>query len=43
MTDGLNGIYYGRSPVSALDQIAKDWRDGGGDAIRAEYEKQLQA
>jgi putative aldouronate transport system substrate-binding protein len=43
VTDGLSNIFFGRAPVSSLDQIVKEWRDGGGDTIRAEYEKQLQA
>jgi putative aldouronate transport system substrate-binding protein len=43
VTDGLNAIFFGRSPVSALDQVIKDWRAGGGDQIRSEYEQELQA
>lgn len=36
-TDGVNQILFGREPVSALDQLVKDWRTNGGDQIRKEY------
>jgi putative aldouronate transport system substrate-binding protein len=38
-TDALAEIVVGRSPVSNLDQIRKDWRSGGGDQIRGEMEQ----
>jgi len=43
MGDGLNNIVYGRAAMSAYDQLVKDWRTGGGDQIRTEYEQALQA
>ena len=41
--DGLNDIIFGRSDVSTLDTLVRDWRAGGGDTIRGEYEAALQA
>jgi len=35
------GIVTGRRPLSDLEDLRKRWRAGGGDEIRAEYEKQL--
>ena len=43
MTDGVNSIMFGREPVSSYDQLVKDWRANGGDQIRAEYGKAIQA
>lgn len=43
MSDGLTNIIFGRSELSSLDQLVKEWRSGGGDQIRAEYEQALQA
>lgn len=40
--DGLTDIVAGRRPFSDYDQIVSDWRSGGGDQIRAEYEQALQ-
>ena len=31
-------VIAGRAPLSKWDAVVKDWRSGGGDAIRAEYE-----
>lgn len=41
VVDGTNNIIFGRSPVSSLDQLVKDWRANGGDTIRAELEEEL--
>jgi putative aldouronate transport system substrate-binding protein len=41
VTDGVKDIIFGRSEVSGLDQLVRDWRAGGGDQIRAELEQQL--
>jgi putative aldouronate transport system substrate-binding protein len=41
--DGVEGIIYGRDPLSALDQVIATWRSGGGDQMRKEYEEALQA
>ncbi len=43
VTDGVNSIMFGREPVSSYDALVKDWRTNGGDQIRTEYEKALQA
>ncbi|MDE3074750.1 MAG: extracellular solute-binding protein [Chloroflexota bacterium] len=37
--DAVDAIIFGRSPVSSLDQVVKDWRSGGGDQIRSEMGK----
>ncbi|GAB2597491.1 extracellular solute-binding protein [Pseudactinotalea suaedae] len=37
--DAANAILLGREPVSSWDEVATDWRSGGGDTIRAEYEE----
>jgi putative aldouronate transport system substrate-binding protein len=41
--DQLPLIVFGKSPVSALDDMVKQWRDNGGDQIRSEYEQAFQA
>jgi putative aldouronate transport system substrate-binding protein len=41
--DQLNEIVFGKRPVSALDDLVKEWRTNGGDKIRAEYEQALEA
>jgi putative aldouronate transport system substrate-binding protein len=38
MTDGVNQILFGRTPVSSLDDLVRTWRSTGGDQIRSEYE-----
>jgi putative aldouronate transport system substrate-binding protein len=40
--DGLTDLVAGRRPFSDYDQLVSDWRSGGGDQIRAEYEQALQ-
>jgi putative aldouronate transport system substrate-binding protein len=42
MADGFTNIIFGRSELSTLDQLVKDWRSQGGDQIRTEYEHALQ-
>jgi putative aldouronate transport system substrate-binding protein len=37
--DGLGEIVTGRSPLSNLDQLLSDWRAGGRDRMRSEYEQ----
>ncbi|MGH2363791.1 MAG: hypothetical protein ACRDHX_03960 [Chloroflexota bacterium] len=37
--DGVNGIIFGRNNISTLSQVVSDWKSGGGDQIRSEYEK----
>jgi putative aldouronate transport system substrate-binding protein len=36
--DGLGEIVTGRNPLSNLDQLLNDWKAGGGDQMRKEYE-----
>ena len=39
LSDRSTDILWGRAPVSSWDQVVKDWRDQGGDAIRHELEE----
>jgi putative aldouronate transport system substrate-binding protein len=39
MADGIGQIVTGASPVSAFDQLVADWRNAGGDQMRAEYQQ----
>jgi putative aldouronate transport system substrate-binding protein len=41
MVDGVNQIIFGRAELSTLDGLVQAWRTGGGDQIRAEYERAL--
>lgn len=41
ITDAINGVIAGRTPLSGLKDAVRQWRDGGGDQIRGEYEKAL--
>jgi putative aldouronate transport system substrate-binding protein len=34
-------VVLGRQPVSAIDQLIKDWRSQGGDQIRGEFEQAI--
>ena len=36
--DGVNEVLFGRAALSSLDGIVQNWRQTGGDQIRAEYE-----
>jgi putative aldouronate transport system substrate-binding protein len=40
--DGVAQIVFGRDNISSFDQLVSDWRSGGGDQIRAEYQNALQ-
>lgn len=42
-TDYVNGIVTGRKPLSALKEFRETWRKQGGDQLRTELEKGLQA
>lgn len=42
VSDQLLAIVTGRSPLSDLDTLLKDWAAQGGDQIRAEYQDLLQ-
>ena len=37
--DAITDIVTGRRPPADLDGLVKDWRSGGGDASRAEFEQ----
>ena len=43
VSDAVSSIAYGRETISSWDQAVKDWKSGGGDTIRAEYQAALQA
>jgi putative aldouronate transport system substrate-binding protein len=43
MSDTVVGIAYGRDPIGKLDDAVKEWRAGGGERIRGEYEAALAA
>jgi putative aldouronate transport system substrate-binding protein len=36
--DGLGQIITGRTSLASFDQLVKDWRSGGGDQMRTEYQ-----
>ncbi|MFI9603341.1 hypothetical protein ACIHCX_26430 [Streptomyces sp. NPDC052043] len=40
--DGLKDLVTGRKPLSAYDEIVKQWRNAGGDKCRAEFEQASQ-
>ncbi|MDQ0127398.1 extracellular solute-binding protein [Arthrobacter bambusae] len=42
MVDGVKEVIQGRKPMSSLDELIKKWRTDAGDAMRGEYEEQLQ-
>jgi putative aldouronate transport system substrate-binding protein len=39
--DRIGAIVTGRSPLTAIDDLARDWRSRGGDQIRKEYQDAL--
>jgi putative aldouronate transport system substrate-binding protein len=41
--DSITPIVTGRQPLSALDDIIKEWKSRGGDQIRQEFEQSLKA
>ncbi|HEV7666013.1 MAG TPA: hypothetical protein VGQ62_20950, partial [Chloroflexota bacterium] len=41
MTDGVSDIVIGRSQLSDLDGLVRDWRNNGGDKARTEYQDAL--
>jgi putative aldouronate transport system substrate-binding protein len=43
MSDGIADIVIGRSQLSDLDGLLKDWRNNGGDKARGEYQDALAA
>jgi putative aldouronate transport system substrate-binding protein len=43
LSDKINEIVVGRQPMSAWEQVVREYRDGGGDQIRTEYEQDIAA
>jgi putative aldouronate transport system substrate-binding protein len=43
MSDGVADIVVGRSQLSDLDNLVRDWRNNGGDKARGEYQSALAA
>jgi putative aldouronate transport system substrate-binding protein len=43
MTDGIADIVIGRSQMTDLDGVVKDWRNNGGEKSRAEYQDAIAA
>jgi putative aldouronate transport system substrate-binding protein len=43
LIDKVNEIVVGRESFSAFDGAVKDWRDGGGDQTRSEFEQAIAA
>lgn len=43
INDRQNAVISGREPLSAIDQLAKDWRGRGGDDVRKEFEAALKS
>ena len=43
LSDKLNDIVVGRQPFSNLDQVAREWLDGGGSQMRTEFEREIAA
>jgi putative aldouronate transport system substrate-binding protein len=40
-SDFVADVVQGRKPISALKQLRTDWRNGGGDKIRHEFEQSI--
>ena len=43
MTDGVSDIVIGRTQLSALDGLVKDWQNNGGEKARNEYQDAIAA
>jgi putative aldouronate transport system substrate-binding protein len=43
MSDKINEIVVGRQPMSYFEQALREWRDGGGDQMRNEYQQEMAA
>lgn len=43
MYEGIGEIVLGRQSAESFDQLVRDWKSGGGDQMRAEYEQELAA
>jgi putative aldouronate transport system substrate-binding protein len=42
VSDRMNDIITGRLPMSAYDQVVGEWRSGGGEQIRKEFQQALE-
>lgn len=40
--DGVSDIVIGRRPLTDFDSLVNDWRGGGGEEIRTQYQQSLQ-
>jgi putative aldouronate transport system substrate-binding protein len=43
LSDKINEIVVGRQPFSNLEQVAREWLDGGGSQMRTEFEREIAA
>jgi putative aldouronate transport system substrate-binding protein len=43
LSESLNDIVLGRQPFGYLDQVTKEWLDGGGSQMRTEFEREIAA
>jgi hypothetical protein len=43
MNDGVSDIVVGRSQLSDLDGLVRDWRNNSGNKARAEYQEAIAA
>ncbi len=41
ITDTVNDVVLGRKPMSAMKTAVADWKNKGGDELRADYEKRI--
>jgi putative aldouronate transport system substrate-binding protein len=43
LAEKINEIVVGRQPLSFFDQVQREWREGGGDQMRTEYQQEIAA
>jgi putative aldouronate transport system substrate-binding protein len=41
--DGISELVIGRRPLADFDTLVREWRSGGGDEIRTQYQQSLQS
>ena len=39
--NGIGDVVLGRSPMSAVDDVIRDWKSQGGDQMRGEFEQAI--
>jgi putative aldouronate transport system substrate-binding protein len=39
----INEIVVGRQPLGFFDQVVREWRDGGGEQARGEFQQEIAA